>query len=245
MNVHETSTGPANEQLHDLDTIARMSRITDVIAQGYRMMAEETPALSELRRAALYRDGLLLVFLSYHPIRLRNLASLRIGRHLVAQDKSLVLIIDATETKGRQRIQQEFSPRLSCAVRRYIDRYRPVLLRARGRWYKPAADELWISHDGSPCSSESFKNIVKKHVVGPNGRPFSPHLFRSMAVTSISIEAPDLVDIIPVILTHRSHRTSEQYYNLAGSLDASRAFGRALDAIRKDLKPAKQEDKRQ
>ncbi len=120
MNVHETSTGPANEQLHDLDTIARMSRITDVIA----------------------------------------------------------------------------------AVRRYIDRYRPVLLRARGRWYKPAADELWISHDGSPCSSESFKNIVKKHVVGPNGRPFSPHLFRSMAVTSISIEAPDLVDIIPVILTH-------------------------------------------
>ena len=53
----------------------RIPRIADPIVQGYSMMdeAEETRALSELGRAALYRDGLLLVFLSYHPLRLRNL----------------------------------------------------------------------------------------------------------------------------------------------------------------------------
>jgi integrase/recombinase XerD len=225
----------------------RMPRIVDVIVQGYSMMdeAEGTTTLSELGRAALHRDGLLLVFLCYHPLRLLNLSSLRIGHHLLAEGESLILNVDATETKGRRPIQQEISPRLSCAVKRYIERYRPVLLRARGRWYTPATDELWISHDGSPCSAETFQNIIRNHVTGPNGQPFSPHLFRSLAATSISIEAPGSVDLIPAILNHGSHRTGEQYYNLASSLDASRAFNSALDTIRKTLESAEQEDKPQ
>ncbi len=98
-----TNTVPARDKRQ------RLPRIADVIAQGYRMMgeAEETGALSELGRAALFRDGLLLVFLAYHPLRLRNLSSLRIGRHLVVQDNRIVLKIDALETKTRQRIEQE------------------------------------------------------------------------------------------------------------------------------------------
>jgi integrase/recombinase XerD len=196
--------------------------------------AEQLGAGSELGRAALYRDGLLLVFLAYHPLRLRNLALLRIGHHLSDHGDRIVLRLDAPETKARLPIEQELSSRLSCAVRRYIDRYRPVLTRARGRWHAPAGDAFWVSRDGSPCSAETFRNIVGKYATGPNGQPLSPHLFRSMAATSVSIEAPGSIDLIPSILTHRSHRTSERYYNLAGSLEATRAFNEALDAIRRD-----------
>jgi len=64
-----------------------------------------------------------------------------------------------------------------------------------------------------------------------------------MAATSISIEAPTEVDVIPVILGHRSHRTGEQYYNLATSLGASRAFSMTLDSIQKNLKLVEQEAK--
>ena len=176
------------------DKRGRLPRIVDPIAQGYRMMdeAETTGTLSELGRAALYRDGLLLVFLAYHPLRLRNLASLRIGQHLLVQEDRIILKVEASETKARKCIEQELSPRLSLAMRRYINRYRKVLLRARGRWHAPAADMLWVSRDGSPCSEQTFRNIVGKHSVGPNGQPVSPHLFRSMAATSVSIEAPEL-----------------------------------------------------
>jgi hypothetical protein len=68
-----------------------------------------------------------------------------------------------------------------------------------------------------------------------------------MAATSVAIEAPGSVDIIPAILAHSSHRTGEQYYNLAGNLDASRAFNSVLDAIRNDLgsRSTKRGDKRQ
>jgi integrase/recombinase XerD len=219
------------------DKRGRLLPITEIIAQGYRMMerAEDPGAVSELGRAALYREGLLLVFLAYHPLRLRNLASLRIGHHLFDHGDRILLRLDASETKARLPIEQELSSRLSCAVRRYINRYRPVLLRARGRWHAPAGDAFWVSRDGSPCNAETFCNIIEKHTVGPDGRPLSPHLFRSMAATSVAIEAPGSVDIIPAILTHRSPRTGEQYYNLAGSFEASRAFNAALDAVRQDL----------
>jgi hypothetical protein len=189
------------------------------------------------------------VFLAYHPLRLRNLSSLRIGCHLIVEDDPIVLKIDSAETKTRQGIEQQLSPRLAWVMRRYIDWYRPVLLRAWGRWHAPAADELWVSRDGSPCTAETFRNIIAKHLIGANDLPLSPHLFRSMAATTVSIEAPGSVDLIPAILTHRSHRTGEQYYNLASSLGASRAFASALDELRKDLgkvcgRSTKQADRR-
>jgi integrase/recombinase XerD len=178
------------------DKRGNLRPIAEVIAQGYRMMADaqQNEALSEIDRAALYRDGLLLVFLAYHPLRLRNLSSLRIGRHLFFQGEQVVLNIAPQETKAQRHLQQEVSERLSFAISRYVDRYRAVLLRATGRWHRPALDEFWISRDGSPCDAQTLRNIVKKHLVGPNGKPISPHLFRSIAATSVSIEAPTEVD---------------------------------------------------
>ncbi|MGB8631200.1 MAG: tyrosine-type recombinase/integrase, partial [Xanthobacteraceae bacterium] len=227
------------------DKRGRLLPIADVITLGSQMLkrAEENEALSEIGRAALYRDGLVLLFLAHHPMRLRNFFSLRIGHHLIRQGPVFVLNIDASETKARQGSQQELSERLSSAVRRYVETYRPVLLQAKGRWHAKVLDELWISRDGSPCNPQTLRNIVKKHLVGPNGQRISPHLFRTMAATSVSIEAPTEVDVIPVILGHRSYRTGERYYNLASSLDASRAFSATLDSIRTKLRLEEQKDK--
>ena len=107
--------------------------IADVITLGSQMLkrAEENEALSEIGRAALYRDGLVLLFLAHHPMRLRNFSSLRIGHQLIAQGPVFVLNVDASQTKARQGSQQELSERLSFAVRRYIETYRPVLLQAK------------------------------------------------------------------------------------------------------------------
>jgi integrase/recombinase XerD len=219
---------------------ARLPLMTDVIIQGYDMMqeAETDPGASALGQAALYRDGLLLAFLAHHPLRLRNLASLRIGEHVKLDSDPPLLQIEAAETKTRERIEQELSSRLAHAIKTYVERYRPVLLPARGRWHRPVTDELWISRDGSPCRAETFQNIVAKHVRGPDGRPLSPHFFRSMMATTVAIEAPEAVDLIPVVLTHRSPKTGERYYNLADGLSASRAYTGVLQQIEQELRDA-------
>lgn len=226
------------------DKRERLLAIAEVIAEGTALLksAEENANLSEIEQAVLYRDGVLLTFLAYHPKRLRNLSLLRIGHHLIQRGQLFLLKIDALETKARQFSEEEVSKHLSFVLRRYIEVYRPVLLRAKGRWHAPALDRLWVSRDGSPCSDQTLRNIVKKHLVGPNGEPISPHLFRTMAPTAVSIEAPGSVDIIPAILNHRSHRTAERYYNFATSLDASRAFATALDSIQMKLRLEEQKD---
>jgi integrase/recombinase XerD len=220
------------------DKRARLRPVADLVAQGFRMMdeADQGQGCSELGRAAYYRDGMVMAFLGSHPLRLRNLASLRLDHHLIKEGEEFLLKLVAAETKGRRRpYEAVIAQPLAEAIRQYLDRYRPVLLKARGRWHSAAGDALWISRDGSPCREETFANIIRKHTRGSDGRPLSPHLFRSCAATSIAINAPGSVDIIPAILGHASPTTGERYYNLATSLEASRAHNTTLDRLEKDL----------
>jgi integrase/recombinase XerD len=204
---------------------ARLWPITDLVAQGLRMMDEvdRGQGYSEFGCAAYYRDGLVMAFLGSHSLRLRNLASLRIGRYLIREGEEFLLKLVTAETKGRRPYEAVIAQPLAAGIRHYLDRHRSVLLKARGRWHCAAGDAFWISRDGSPCREETFANIIRKHGRGSDGRPLLPHLFRSCAATSLAIKAPDSIDIIPAILGHASPTTGERYYNLATSLEASRA----------------------
>ena len=219
------------------DKRARLRPIADLVAQGFRMMneADRQQGFSDLGRAAYYRDGLVMAFLASHPLRLRNLAALRIGYHLLAEGDRFVLKLPAADTKSRRAYEAVIAGPLSRALRQYLDYHRLVLLNARGRWHSAAGDALWISRDGSPCREETFANIIRKHTREPGEPPLSPHLFRSCAATSLAIDAPGSVDIVPAVLGHTSRKTGERYYNLATSLEASRAHSAMLDALRDEL----------
>src|SRR6185437_904361 len=170
-------------------------------------------------------------FLGSHPLRLRNLTSLQVGHHLLEHGEAFVLKLAAAETKGRQVYEAVVAPRLSLALKRYLAVHRPVLLEARGRWHDLAGDALWISRDGSACSEQTFTNIIRKRT-GADGRPrLSPHLFRSCAATTIAIEGRGSIDIVPAILGHASPTTAERYYNMAGSIEASRAQAAMLEGL--------------
>jgi integrase len=219
------------------DKRARLRPVTDLVAQGFRMMdeADLDQRSSKLGRAAHFRDGLVIAFLGSHPLRLRNFASLRLGQHVISEGEQFLLKLVAAETKGRRPYEAEIAPPLAKAIGRYLNCYRPVLLQAKGRWHSAASNALWISRDGSPCREQTFANIIRKHTVGSDGRPLSPRLFRSCAATTVAITAPGSIDIIPAILGHASPVIGERYYNLATSLEASRAHNATLEQLLKDL----------
>jgi integrase len=219
------------------DKRSRLRPVAELAALGFQLMndAETDRDLSELGRAALYRDGLVIAFLAAHPLRLRNLASLRIGYHLVEEGENFLLKIPAAETKAHHPYEAALSPELTRAMRCHLRRHRPVLLAARGRWHAPAGDALWISRDGSPCSPVTFRNVLRRHTGSPNAKPLTPHLVRSCAATTIAAEAPELIEIVPAVLGHGSRATAERYYNLAGSLEATRAHSSVLTKIRRSV----------
>jgi len=67
----------------------------------------------------------------------------------------------------------------------------------------------------------------------------SLHDFRRAAATFIATDAPGKLGLIPGVLQHASHEVSEQHYNLARSVKASRRFAAHLARARARLRPAK------
>jgi hypothetical protein len=88
-----------------------------------------------------------------------------------------------------------------------------------------AGEALWISRDGSPCTEQTFANLIRKRT-REAGRP------ALRAARSIAVDASGDVEIIPAVLGHGSPKTAEKHYNLAGSREASRDHGRLIDDLR-------------
>ena len=54
--------------------------------------AERDDIAREIWRAAMYRDGVMIMMLACRPIRRRSFAGLRLGRHLVKRETSYVIV---------------------------------------------------------------------------------------------------------------------------------------------------------
>ena len=219
------------------DKAARLRPIQEIIAEAFRLMdeAEGPGPASALDRAVLFRDGLMIAFLGFHPMRLRNFAALRIGTHLVQQGDGFLVCLGAHETKKRQAYEGPLSGPLSDAMRRYLEHHRRVLLTANGRRPAPALDALWVSLSGTALNRVTIDARIRKRTGGAGRLPLSPHLFRSCAATSLAVHAPGSVDIIPALLGHGSPQVGERYYNLARGLEATRAYHGMLDELRREL----------
>ena len=115
------------------DKLARLRSIDELVALGECLMvkAEETVGLSEVRRAVLFRDGLMIALLSYRPIRRKNFAGMRLSRHLRKVGANWHILLAADETKTRVSYQAIFPSTLTSKLERYLNVHRPVLLRGK------------------------------------------------------------------------------------------------------------------
>jgi len=155
-----------------------------------------------------------------------------------------MLVIPPRETKGRQPHEAEIAEPLRSRLQRYLKRHRPVLLRGRSPG-TVATDTLWVSAKGTPMSEETIYRRVAK-ATARSGISIGPHLFRSCAGTTIAIRAPKAVGFTPAVLDHGNPETSERFYNMAGSLEASRAQSAVLEQLMRQLnKPARSRGKKE
>ena len=211
------------------DKRPRLRPLDELAAESLLLLqqAEQAADRSERRRALLYRDGLMALFLCFHPIRLRNFAGLRLGKHILENGHQLVLSLPPEETKARSPYESMVPALLLASLERYLHHYRRVLLGARPR-STPATDALWVSDEGMALHSGTITVRVRK-ATGMSGPPVTPHMIRTCAATTIAIRAPGSIDVVPATLGHTDPETSEQYYIKAGSLEASRAQSQIVE----------------
>ncbi len=102
--------------------------------------------------------ALAIALLSYAPIRLQNLASLRFGVHLfIRQRPSAIstLEIPASEVKNRRELAFDLPPPLAKMLLEYVNDVAPRIIRRR-------TDRLFVNMDGSAKHAQSVALLITK-----------------------------------------------------------------------------------
>ena len=176
--------------------------------------------LTELRRARLVRDGLMIALLSLCPIRLGNFASLRIGRQIRRMDGAWWIMLDVAETKSGRPDERPVPEILTLHIDRWLERWRPLFLES--------GDAFWPSTKGRVLAYTYVGQIITETTLRELAVGISPHLFRDCAVFTVATVAGDRMGIASGLLQHTDSRTIEKHYNKGAMIAASRRYQQIL-----------------
>jgi integrase len=197
--------------------------LTEVLLEaGLRLIdeAERSPNLTKLARACRVRNGLMLAFLAFCPIRRKNFAALQIGRSFVKIRNRWWIVLSASETKEKRPDERPVNELLTPVIDRYISKYRSVLARSATR-----STALWLSrNDGAPVSAKQLARVIRNTTLSRVGVPVSPHLFRTSAASSAAVHSGDNPHLASGVLHHTHPNFTNQHYNRATSLTAAENF---------------------
>lgn len=213
----------------------RMVTGDQLLALGYDLMraawnriaATATPGKMDL---LTFRDGIVIALLASRPIRRRNLAMMRLDRHLIHSAGGWHLAFAANETKNRRPIDLPLPSDLTIWLERFLAYVRP-------RFPGACHDGVWPSWKGRPMHPETLAHAIKSRTWVAFGKSINPHLIRDIAATTIALVAPAQIRASRDLLGHGDLRTTERHYNQANSLAASRRYGLLLDRLRTDTRP--------
>jgi hypothetical protein len=94
---------------------------TDVLIEAGLTLIEEASCsaqMSPLKRARQHRNGLMVAMLAHHPIRLKNFASLEIGRSFLEIKGRWWIVLPAAETKEARPDERPIDPSILPALER-------------------------------------------------------------------------------------------------------------------------------
>lgn len=196
--------------------------LSDGIRRGMRLLADTLLP----KEALAYRDALMLALLATRPLRVKNFATLELGRHLVDLEDSWLITIPAAETKTRQPVSFELPEPLLP----WFDRY----LAAVRRPFPQAAESSrrWLGREGVMRDSHAIYHRITKLTQRLFGSPINPHLLRDCAASSLAAVSSDMARAAAPLLGHRHFSTTERYYIQADNLAASRRLGAILDQLK-------------
>jgi integrase len=151
------------------------------------------------------------------PLRLANLASLRVGLHLLRLDRDgrrithIMIEGDPAEgqgTKNHDPIRWPVSAELSVAFDRYLTGFRPVAgPGAASDWLFPHRDRADI-HRGQGGLANAIVAAVHRHA----GVRINVHLFRAFCGSLVLEETPEAIGDLQTLLGHRTLEVSMTFY---------------------------------
>lgn len=199
-----------------------------LVEAGLTLVAEAQEfATNDLVRARGVRNGLMIALLALCPIRLKNFAALEIGQTFKEINGRWWIALPALNTKSRRPDERPVPALLNRSIDMYLNQSRAVLLGS-----KPPANALWISSTtGHPLTTKNLGTLVSKITLETLGVDVSPHLFRTAAASTAAAYGGNTHHLASALLGHTDPRVTEEHYNRAGSVSASKVYAEIAAAF--------------
>jgi integrase len=192
--------------------------------------AEGLATTSDLARARGVRNGLIIALLALCPIRLKNFAALEIGQTFKEVHGQWWIALPANLTKSGRRDERRVPALLNRCIKLYLDLSRPRLLGS-----SPRTNALWISSTtGRRMTTKNLGTLISKLTLETIGVDVSPHLFRTAAASTAAAYGGKTPHLASAVLNHTDPRVTEQHYNRATSIAASRIYGEIIYGFLRD-----------
>jgi integrase len=202
-----------------------------LVEAGLTLAAEAQGfASSELMRARGVRNGLMIALLALCPIRIKNFSALKIGHTFKEVHGSWWIALPSISTKSRRPDERRVPELLNQSIEMYLNQSRPVLIGS-----KPSTNALWISSTtGRAMTTKNLGTLVSKITFEALGVDVSPHLFRTAAASTAAAYGGNTPHLASALLNHRDPRVTEEHYNRASSISASKIYAEITNTFRRD-----------
>jgi integrase len=196
-----------------------------LVEAGLILVAEaERFAKQDLKRARGVRNGLMIALLALCPIRLKNFAALEIGRTFKQVHGRWWIALPRVSTKVPRPDERCVPTQLNGLIDLYLRQSRPILLRSRS-----TTNALWISSTtGEALTTTNLSTLISKITRECVGVDVSPHLFRTAAASTAAAYGGNFPHLASALLNHTDPRVTEEHYNRATSMSASKAYAEIL-----------------
>jgi integrase len=196
-----------------------------------RILSEvQTSGPSGYRQAKLVQTALAIELLLNAPVRIGNLASIRIERHLLEiggpRSRALHLRFPAAEVKNANDLEFPLMPDAQALLGVYLTEWRPLLTALPSPFLFPGKEP--DRHKGKGTLSEQIRELVYAYT----RLEMPAHRFRH-AVGKIYLDRhPGQYEVVRQLLGHKDINTTIAFYAGAESASAARHYHRTILGIR-------------
>jgi integrase len=208
----------------------------ELVKAGLTLIAEAQEFThGGVARARAIRNGLMIALLAVCPIRLKNFAAMEIGNSFKEIDKRWWIALPSASTKSRRPDERCIPEWLNGAIEVYLIKARPILIDSAS-----STNALWISSTtGRAMTKKNLGLLISNITLRALGVNISPHLFRTAAASTAAAYGPGTPHLASALLNHTDARITEEHYNRASSVSASRMYAELLGNCMQDQGPAR------
>ena len=203
--VHTGMTERNKARLRPLDD---PKRVTDLLMLPVRLKQEVVAAgAPTLTLARKLQTAVAIELLIMVSPRIRNLASLKIGVHLITDRPGrMTLAIPGQEVKNGQSLEAILTPQTVQLIDLYIRKYRPLLAQAGSPFLFPGQ----AAEVSKTC--EGMRAPIVRCIRQRCGLDFRPHTFRHAVGRILLARNPAAHAMVQQILGHKRIQTTLDYY---------------------------------